>query len=149
FQLVEQKDGSFLLQGSPHKDGAGWPGGSFRIAGGHADPALSATLRQLLRGARIAYLLQPGRFVVRTLELPGRAAEFLDGIVRAQIDRLTPWSPANAAFGWHRSAEAGSERMVVTIAATARSLISPFIDAAAELGAGLIIVSAVLPEPLP
>ena len=149
FQLIEQKDGSFLLHGSSQKDGPGWPGGSFRIEGGQADPAAAATLRQLLRGASVAYLLQPSRFVVRTLQLPGRAAEFLDGIVRAQIDRLTPWSPANAAFGWHRPAEAGSERMVVTIAATARSLLDPYIEAAAGLGAGLITISAVLPEPLP
>lgn len=149
FQLVEQKDGSFLLQGSSQKGGAGWPGGSFHIAGGHADPAISAMLKPVLHGANVAYLLQPSRFVVRTLELPGRAAEFLDGIIRAQIDRLTPWSPANAVFGWHRSAEAGGEKMVVTIAATARSLINPFIDAASELGAGLITIAAVLPEPLP
>jgi len=148
FQLIEQKDGSFVLQGGPQREGFDWSGRSFRITDGRIDAELSARLTEILRGTQVELVLQPSRFMVRLLELPRRASDFLDGIVRAQIDRLTPWSAANAAFGWHPVAEAGTDRMVVTIAATARQLIMPFIKAATALGADLIVVSAALQEPL-
>jgi general secretion pathway protein L len=149
FQLAEQKDGSFVLQENAQTNGIDTSVGPFHIVGGRVDAAISPKLAENLRGAQVELLLQPNRFMVRVLELPRRASDFLDGIVRAQIDRLTPWSVANAAFGWHPSTQAGNERIVVTIAATARTSITPFIDAAAVLGADLITVSAALQEPLP
>lgn len=148
FQLTEQKDGSFVLQGSTPKDSFDWSLKSFQIVDGRVEAAVSSKLADI-RGAEVDLLLQSNRFMVRTLELPGRASEFLEGIVRAQIDRLTPWDAANAAFGWHPSTEASTERIVVTIAATSRTSITPFVNAAAELGADLIAVSAALQEPLP
>jgi general secretion pathway protein L len=149
FQLTEQKDGSFILGEAAQAAGIGTSAGPFQIAEGRVDEATSTKLAEVLRGAQVGLLLQPNRFMVRALELPRRASDFLDGIVRAQIDRLTPWSAANAAFGWHPSIVASSERIVVTIAATSRTSIVPLIEAVASLGADLITVSAVLQEPLP
>jgi general secretion pathway protein L len=74
--------------------------------------------------------------------LPGRAAEFLGGVVRAQIDRLTPWSAEEAVFGWSAPTEAGNDRIVVTVAATARAKIAPYVQALSELGAQSIAVFA-------
>jgi general secretion pathway protein L len=149
FQLIEQKDGSFVLHGSAPKDGFHWSTKSFQIVDGRVEAAVSSKLADVLRDAEVDLLLQSKRFMARTLELPGRASEFLEGIVRAQIDRLTPWNAANAAFGWHPSTKASAERIVVTIAATSRTSITPFVNAAAALGADLITVSAALQEPLP
>jgi general secretion pathway protein L len=149
FQLVEQKDGSFVLRDGTPGEGSGGLEQSFQIIDGRPGPGIWSKLGGILRGAEVNLLLQPGRFVVRTLELPSRASEFLDGIVRAQIDRLTPWTASNAAFGWHPSAESGNERIVVTIAATSRSLITPLINAAAALGADLITVSVFPHESVP
>ena len=149
FQLIEQKDGSFILRDGTPGEGFERQEQSFQIIDGKPGPGVWSKLGGILRGAEVNLLLQPSRFMVRTLELPSRASEFLDGIVRAQIDRLTPWSAANAAFGWHPSAETGSERIVVTIAATSRSLITPLINAAAALGADLITVSVCLQESAP
>jgi general secretion pathway protein L len=149
FQLIEQKDGSFVLRENRQSDGFDTSVEPFQIVEGRVDATVSAKLAEVLRGAQVDFLLQPNRFMVRVLELPRRASDFLEGIVRAQIDRLTPWSAADAAFGWHPSTEAGNERIAVTIVATSRTSITPFIDAAAALGADLIVVSAGLQEPLP
>jgi general secretion pathway protein L len=76
----------------------------------------------------------------RPLELPRRAAEFLGGIVRAQIDRVTPWTADEAVFGWSAPSDLGSDRIVVTIAATARAKVAPYVAALGELGPQSIAV---------
>jgi len=143
-RLVERTDGFFVLEDLLQKSALYAP---FSIVDGRIDAEVAAQLTEILRGAEVDVVLQPHRFLFRPLELPRRAADFLEGIIRAQIDRLTPWSAADAAFGWAPPIEDGGERMSVTIAATARRLITPFTDAIAGLGVDAVIVSAALPEP--
>jgi general secretion pathway protein L len=145
-QLVEQQQGGvFTLQGRG-QDGS--PSAEqVQIADGQIVGQVPAGLATALRGSRVELVLQPGRFMFRPLELPKRAAEFLDGIVRAQIDRLTPWSPTEAVFGWTRPAEAGPERIAVTVAATARAMIMPLVQALATTGATSVAVSTVAHDP--
>ena len=140
-QLVEQQDGVFTLEGRGHN---GSPSAEqMQVADGRVVGQVSTGLATALRGSRVELVLQPGRFMFRPLELPRRAAEFLDGIVRAQIDRLTPWSASEAVFGWTRPAEAGPERIGVTVAATARAMIMPLVEALAATGAASVAVSTV------
>ena len=90
-------------------------------------------LAEAVRGSRLELVLRPNRFLVRPLELPARASEFLDGIVRAQIDRLTPWSATDAVFGCAVPAAAGPGKIVTTIAATTRANTEPYVAGLAAL----------------
>ena len=95
----------------------------------------------ILRGSRIELVLQSSRFLFRPLELPKRAAEYLEGIVRSQIDRLTPWTANEALYSWTQPTDAPNDRINLTIAATARSLIAPYLRAVGGLNAASIVVS--------
>jgi len=102
---------------------------------------LPAALSASLRGSELELALKPDRFLFRPLELPSRAAEFLQGIVQAQIDRLTPWSASDAAFGWTRPSEVGKDRIVVTVAATTRTLMHSYTQALASFGARSLTIT--------
>lgn len=117
--FVEQGDGSWL-----------GPNASCRIEGGQLAFAGVATA---FRGAEIEFRVLASRCVFRELELPARAGEFLQGVVRAQIDRLTPWRADAAAFGWGAPQPRDGERIAVNIAATKRAPIAPLLDVAADV----------------
>ncbi len=138
-RLVEQGDGGFVATraGAP-----GTPVGEpLRIEDGEIVGPVSPTEQRLLAGSQIDLVLKSSRFIFRPLELPGRASEFLEGVVRAQIDRLTPWSPSEAVFGWSAPRPVGADRIVVTVAASARAMIDPFVQALADRRADSIFVS--------
>ena len=99
-----------------------------------------------LRGSRVEVMLHPRRFLFRPLELPRQAVDFLDGIVRAQIDRLTPWNAGEAVFGWTRPVDA-DDRIKLSVVATARSMVSPYVSSLAGLGTNAVTVSTTVPPP--
>ena len=96
---------------------------------GIADP-ISPQTRSLLARSSVDVMLAPSHFIFRSLELPQGARQFLEGVVRSQIDRLTPWSANEAAFGWSEPTDAGNGQIAITVAATARSLVAPIARAA-------------------
>jgi general secretion pathway protein L len=111
------------------------------IANGALVEPLPPKWLSILRGSRIELVLQSSRFLFRPLELPKRAAEYLDGIVRSQIDRLTPWTANEAVYSWTQPTDGPNDRINLTIAATARSMIAPYLRAVAGLNAASIVVS--------
>ncbi len=146
-ELVEEGSGEFSVRADGKDPGSRSEAGRIRIVDGKVVGVVPPALAAKLKASRAELLLQPSRFMFRPLELPRRAAEFLDGIVRSQVDRLTPWSAAEAAFGWTPPADAGSDRIVVTVAATARALVASLAEAVAGLGADSIVVFTLAQSP--
>jgi len=122
-RLLEGDDGSFAVEATAKTDAV-----PPRIA--FSEGTLSApNLAALFRGSRVEIVLQPKRFLLRPLELPARAADFLEGIVRAQIDRLTPWSASEAVFGCSAPTASGAESITTMIAATTRKVAVTYVQA--------------------
>ena len=128
-ELIEQADGAFLT--ADWRKGAAFPVDEppLRVDQGRFVDPISERMRTLLARSRIDVVLAPSRFVFRTLELPRGASQFLEGVVRSQIDRLTPWSVSDAVFGWSAPVEAGPDQIAVTVAATASALVVPIAHA--------------------
>ncbi|KJC56362.1 pilus assembly protein PilN [Bradyrhizobium sp. LTSPM299] len=133
-RLVEADDGGFAVQVTGKIDNL-----PSHIA--YADGALTApNLAALFRGRRVEIILQPKRFLFRPLELPARAADFIEGIVRAQIDRLTPWSAAEAVFGCTAPVAGGSDTISTMIAATTRKVATTYTQAVAAFHPSAVAV---------
>ena len=111
------------------------------MQGGEFIGSIPTKTRSLLAGSQVEVVLAPSHFIFRELELPLRAAEFLEGVVREQIDRLTPWKAGDAAFGWSTPARLDEKRIVVTVAATTRASIAPLARAEALNRVDSLIVS--------
>src|SRR5215467_2921672 len=143
-RLVEENNNEFVLQ----VDGeSASPRTNFDLIRISEDPIGRNTLPPAaVVGNHVELILRSDRFLFRPLELPNRATEFLPGIVRSQIDRLTPWSAADTAFGWSEPVKADTERMVVTIAATVFTLIRPYVQAITNIGVHSIAVFTIPPE---
>ena len=108
---------------------------------GGADVAIAQ-----LAGSRVELMVSPDRCLFCPLDLPSRAAEFLSGIVRAQIDRLTPWHASDVAFGFSAPVEIESERLTITIAATPLASIKPLLNSLFAKGARSVAVYVAAPE---
>lgn len=126
-RLVEQDDGDFKIESSAKIDNA-----PARAALAEVEQRASG-LATTLAGKRAEIVLLPRRFLFRPLDLPGRAADFLDGIVRAQIDRLTPWTAADAIFGCAAPVKHGEDGITTIIAATTRKSTAPILDAVSAM----------------
>jgi general secretion pathway protein L len=118
---------------------------SFRITNGQPTPPLPAGWQAAFRGSRIETELAPAHVLFRPLDFPRQAADFLDGMIRTQIDRLTPWSADEAAFGWSPPSPAGPERIGLMLAATSKQEIGPLLQLAGTLGAQSLTALAAPP----
>lgn len=142
-EIVEEaEEGRFTMRVAAAKAGVG-PGElrHLRLEEWSADRTLPPDWVAALRGSRVELTLRPDRFLVRPLVLPKKAAEFLDGIVKSQIDRLTPWSAHDAVYHWGAPEELTGERIAVNVVATARSRVVPLVQAVADQGAAVVTVA--------
>jgi len=142
-RLIEEQPDTFTFQLAENAKNASLPAHRARIVDGSVVGTIPPKWMAILHGSRIELILQPSRFFFRPLELPKRAADYLDGIVRAQIDRLTPWTASEAMYSWTPPTEASNDRIHLTIAATAQSLIAPYLSAIATLNAASTVIATV------
>src|SRR5258708_29900798 len=139
-RLIEGDDGGFAVEAAGKAENI-----PSRIA--FSDGTLSApNLASLFRGSPVEIVLQPRRFLLRPLELPARAADFLEGIVRAQIDRLTPWSASEAVFGCSAANPSGAESITTMIAATTRKVAMTYVQAVSGFHPSAIAVCTDIAE---
>jgi general secretion pathway protein L len=147
--LDESDDGAFTVKAISTKNGPALPDLLFRLDSGQPQPPLSADWKAAFRGSRVEAQLAPGHVMTCPLDFPSQAGDFLDGMIRTQIDRLTPWTAGEAVFGWSPPAPGANERIDVTLAATSKLKVQPLLQfvhaldvasvaiyAAASVGAG-------------
>ncbi|MEP9356805.1 PilN domain-containing protein [Xanthobacter sp. KR7-65] len=130
-RIREDADGRFTLVGAS---------GARFVLSGAADPPLPAAVAAQVKGHAVELELAPARFLVRPLDLPKGAVDFLDGIVRAQIDRLTPWTATAAVYGWTTPEATAEERIRIRVAAAPRERIAPCLDRLRAAGARSVTV---------
>jgi general secretion pathway protein L len=133
--LIEGEGGTFTARVISPQRGSILPEAAFRLFNDRPEPALTAEWLTALRGGRIDIRMRPDQVLFRVVDLPKQASDFLDAMIRAQIDRLTPWTAADAVFGMTSPAPIANERIALTLAATSRQKIQPLLKLAAEFGA--------------
>jgi general secretion pathway protein L len=115
--LVRTMDG-YALQ---HQDGQD---AVERLQLGGSAAEIPAKAAALIKDSDLDVVLPAEELLVRPLDpLPAQSKPYLDGIVRHQLERLTPWRASDVLYSYS-AVPAGPEdsRLAVTIAATARSL---------------------------
>jgi general secretion pathway protein L len=136
--LVAGEGDSFAAHVASPGKGIIVPQATFRLVNGRTDPAFGSEWQAALRGSRIEVVMRPDQMLFRAVDFPKAATDFLDGMVRAQIDRLTPWSVSDAVFGMTAPEPIVGERIALLIAATSQQRIQPLIGFAASVGAASI-----------
>ena len=140
--LGEGKDGKFAAKAISGGKGPVLPDVSFRLDKGRPDPPLPADWEVAFRGSRVEALLQSDHIMFSPLDFPSQAGDFLDGMIRTQVDRLTPWTVNDAIFGWSQPTNTANDRIEVTFAATSKLKIQPILHLAHALDIGSVAVFA-------
>jgi general secretion pathway protein L len=150
--IEEDRGGSFTMRAERTKKGISLPDIKLGPVNERLAPALSEDWQSAIRGSRVEIMLSSQRVMARALDFPKQAADFLDGMIRSQIDRVTPWTANDAAFGWSSLSDGASDRIDVALVATSKRKIQPLIQLAESFGASSVgvftLFSAVEGAPL-
>ena len=92
-------------------------------------------LAQKIADGDVDIVMSTDELLIRTLDpLPAESRQYLDGIVRHQIERLVPWRADNVLYTYDVTAGSGGDsRLIVRVAATARSLHASLLSAVVSL----------------
>ena len=107
-----------------------------------AHGTLSPEWLRTLRGASLEIHLTAENVLVRPLDFPRQAEPFLDGMIRTQIGRLTPWNIDQALYGFSAPHAVANDRIALTLAATPRALVQPLLAFADQVGAARLVITA-------
>lgn len=142
--LSESGDQTFTAKLKLARKGANLREVSFRLAQGRPVPPLPPEWAAAFRGGRVEAIVAPDQLLFRSLDFPKQAVDFLDGMIRTQIDRLTPWAADDVVFGWSPPT-LSNERVETTLAATSKQQIQPLVRFATSMGAASLAAFAVHP----
>ena len=140
--LREGEGNTFTITMLPAPNRPALPEVSFGLPDGRPHPPLPADWQTALRRSRIEIVLEPSHVMFRSLDFPRQAGDFLAGMLRAQIDRLTPWTATDAIFGWSPPTPIANERIELIFAATSKHKAQPLVQFVDELDAGSVTVFA-------
>ncbi|MBY0380398.1 MAG: PilN domain-containing protein [Xanthobacteraceae bacterium] len=143
--VMEGDSGTFTVKTAPMKKGASLADVSFHLSNGRPSPALTDDWVTAFRGSRVEIQLNSNGVLFRSLDFPKQAVDFLAAMIRAQIDRLTPWAANDVVFGWSPPSNITNERIQLTLAATSKYTIQPLVQLAGDLGAASVTVVAEAP----
>ena len=122
--LSQGDDDRFVAKAIPGRNGPPLPDLSFRLDKATPNPSLPADWKAAFRGSSVEAVLQSRHVMFSPLDFPSQAGDFLDGMIRTQVDRLTPWSVHDAVFGWSQPTNTANDRIEVIFAATSKLKIS-------------------------
>jgi general secretion pathway protein L len=142
--LSESADQTFTAKLKVAGKGSNLREVSFRLAQGRAVPPLPPEWVTAFRGGRVEAVMAPDQVLFRPLDFPKQAVDFLEGMIRTQIDRLTPWTADDVVFGWS-SPSLSNERVEITLAATSKQQIQPLVQFATSMGAASLAAFAAYP----
>jgi general secretion pathway protein L len=137
--FVEREANAFTARAGSGRKGVALPDLAFRLDDGRMEPAPGAQWRAAFRGSRIEIQMRPDQVLFRAVDFPRQAADFLGGMIRAQIDRLTPWTASEAVFGLTEPVPISGDRIALTLAATSKQTIEPLVKLAQDLGAASVV----------
>jgi len=138
--IGEGKDDTLVAKAVSGRNAPALPEVSFRLDKGRPNPPLSADWKTAFRGSRVEASLQSDHVMFSPLDFPSQAGDFLDGMIRTQVDRLTPWTVNEAIFGWSQPTNTANDRIEVTFAATSKLKIQPLLQLAQALDVGSVAV---------
>jgi general secretion pathway protein L len=141
-QLVETDQNSFTLRMISKPQQSAPSDLRFALTDDQPRLELPADWKAALRGSHIEIVLRASRFLFRPLDLPKQAIDFLDGMIRSQIDRLTPWSASEAVFNWTAPVATANDRINMTVVAAPKAKLNPLIGLAESCGAGSVVFYA-------
>ncbi|CAL79976.1 putative General secretion pathway protein L, GspL [Bradyrhizobium sp. ORS 278] len=133
-------DNVVLTVQAPPKGKPSLPPATISLAGQDARGQLSAEWLRLLRGCAMEVRLAAATVLVRPLDFPKQAEPFLEGMIRTQIGRFTPWTLDQVLYGYSPPRAAAGDRISLMLAATPRALVQPLLAFADAAGAAKVVV---------
>ncbi len=85
-------------------------------------------------GGTVELRLPAEAVLTQTLTLPAAGRDFLEPILEHRLERLVPWSPDRALYGYRVTGETSSGEVTVDFAATSRDIADQWIRRAEERG---------------
>lgn len=140
--LREGRDDIVVAKAISVRNAPALPEVSFRLDKGRPTPPLPADWEAAFRGSHVEAVLQSDHVMFSPLDFPSQAGDFLEGMLREQVDRLTPWTVREAIFGWSQPTNAANDRIEVIFAATSKLKIQPLLQFAQALDVQSVAVFA-------